>query len=81
METVLEKQKKPVAGVLWGVVFGLGLSLLSVNFKIIEFAIAPMVVVFVVGVVLGVAWSLFGPAKQPKGAVPTEPDDGSVTAD
>lgn len=65
-EGALVRTRKPVAGVLWGIVFGLGLALLAVNLKIIELALAPMIVVFVVGVVLGVLWSMFGPAKGPK---------------
>ena len=59
------KQTRPVRGALWGFLLGLGLALLAINSKIISLAIVPMLLVVIVGIGLGVAWSMFGPAKQP----------------
>ena len=78
----LVKKTKPVAGVLWGIVFGAGLALLAVNFTIIGLAVVPMVVVLVIGVVLSVLWSIFGPAKQLRGArSEPSPEPGPGSAD
>ncbi len=59
------KQTRPVRGALWGLLLGLGLALLSINSKIISLAIVPIVIVVIIGIALGVLWSMFGPAKQP----------------
>lgn len=63
-ETV--RKTKPIAGALWGIPLGLGLALLAINSKIISLAILPIVIVVLIGMALGVVWSMYGPAKEPK---------------
>jgi len=66
----LVKKTHPVRGVLWGLMMGLGLSIVLVLTKVIPFALAPMLIVLVLGTVIGTVWSIFGPAKHAKD-VPT----------
>ena len=60
------RRTKPIAGALWGIPLGLGLALLAINSKIISLALVPVIIVVVIGVALGVVWSMYGPAKAPK---------------
>ena len=60
------RRTKPIAGALWGIPLGLGLALLAINSKIISLALVPVIIVVVIGVALGVVWSMYGPAKGPK---------------
>lgn len=69
------KKIKPVAGGLWGILFGIGLALLAINFRLISLSMGSALVVVVIGIVLGVVWSIFGPAKAPRGPSPSG-DDG-----
>ena len=62
----LVKKTHPVRGILWGLMMGLGLSIVLVLTKVIPFALAPMLIVLVLGAVIGTVWSIFGPAKHPK---------------
>ena len=57
------KQTRPIRGVLWGMVFGLGLVIVTILTKVIALSLVPAIVVFVIGIVVGTLWSLFGPAK------------------
>ena len=66
----LVKKGHPIRGVLWGVMFGLGLAGVLVVTKIIPLDLTQMIVVLALGIATGVLWSLFGPAKAPKGAAP-----------
>ncbi len=66
------RKPKPIAGALWGIPLGLGLGLLAINSKIISLSIVPFVIVVVIGIALGIVWSMFGPAKKPKGAPPPD---------
>ncbi len=67
----LVKKGHPIRGVLWGIMFGLGLAGVLVVTKVIPLDLTQMIVVLAVGIAAGVLWSLFGPAKAPKGAAPT----------
>lgn len=67
-DTSMQKTTKPILGAVWGVFFGLGLALIAINSGIIEMTIGAAVPVVILGIALGVLWSLFGPAKRPKGA-------------
>lgn len=61
----LAKTTHPIRGVLWGIVFGLGLVIVTIVTKVISLSLVPAVVVLVIGIALGTLWSLFGPAKAP----------------
>jgi hypothetical protein len=67
----LVKKTHPVRGILWGLMMGLGLSIVLVLTKVIPFALVPMLIVLVLGTAVGALWSIFGPARQPKD-VPAE---------
>ncbi len=76
-------QRRPIRGGLWGILLGLGLALLALNSKIISLSIVSLALVTVIGIVLGVAWGMFAPARPPKGPAPVgdapvgEPGDGA----
>jgi len=57
------KQTHPVRGVLWGIMFGLGLVIVSIVTKVIALSLLPAIVVLIIGIAVGTLWSLFGPAK------------------
>jgi len=61
------RRTKPIAGALWGVPLGFGLALLAINAKLISLAIIPIVITVLIGVAIGVLWSMYGPAKAAKG--------------
>ena len=65
-DTDLTKKTYPLRGVLWGIMFGLGLTFLLVTFSIIRLDLVQMLVTLIVGIVLATTWSIFGPAKKPK---------------
>lgn len=69
-ETVIKKH--PVRGLLWGLVFGIGLTFVLVFTTIIELDLTIMIIVALVGTAVGVVWSMYGPAKAPKGPPPVE---------
>jgi hypothetical protein len=62
----LVKKTHPIRGILWGLMMGLGLSIVLVLTKVIPLDLVPMLLVLLVGTVAGTLWSIFGPAKHPK---------------
>jgi hypothetical protein len=64
----LVRKRRPIAGALWGISLGLGLALLAINSKIISLSIPSIAMVVVLGIIIGIVWGMFGPAKKPKGA-------------
>jgi hypothetical protein len=64
-EQQLVKKTHPVRGILWGLMMGLGLSIVLVLTKVIPLALGPMLIVLVLGTAAGTVWSIFGPAKRP----------------
>jgi hypothetical protein len=66
VEQQLVKKTHPVRGILWGLMMGLGLSIVLVLTKVIPLALGPMLIVLVLGTAAGTVWSIFGPAKQPR---------------
>ncbi len=69
-ETVLHRH--PVRGALWGLVFGIGVSLLLMVFSIVPLSIPNLIIYTAIVLVLSVLWSFFAPAKKPAGAAPME---------
>lgn len=72
MDTITKRH--PIRGFLYGILFGLGLLMVVVGQGYAALGTWPPFIVFIVGVVAATSWSIFGPAKAPKGA-PPEPMD------
>ncbi|MEZ5243810.1 MAG: hypothetical protein R2707_01840 [Acidimicrobiales bacterium] len=69
-------KKHPIRGFLYGIPFGLGLAMIAIGQKWAALGTWPPVMIFVAGIVIGTAWSTFGPARAPKSPSPvSEPDD------
>lgn len=65
------KHLHPIRGFFWGLLFGVGLAFVLVFATLIELSISNLAIVTFVGLALGVAWSLVGPAKPPSGPPPS----------
>lgn len=70
METT---KRKPVLGVLYGVVLGLGLMLLAIGQGWAALGTWPPFLILIGGTILGTLWSTFGPAKGPKQSPASNP--------
>ncbi len=75
-----ELRRHPIRGVLWGLMMGVGLTLVLVITKVIDLDLTMMIVVTVVAIVVGVLWSTVGPAKEPKGPPPATMTASSAPA-
>ena len=64
------KHQHPIRGFFWGLLFGIGLAFVLVFATVIELSIANLAIVTFVGLALGVAWGIVGPAKAPSGPPP-----------
>jgi len=69
-ETVLHRH--PVRGALWGLVFGVGVTLLLMVFSIVPLSIPNLIISTAIIVAVSIAWSLFAPAKKPVGPPPAD---------
>jgi len=73
--------RHPIRGLLWGLVFGVGLAFVLVFSTIIVFARTPVVITITVGTLAGLLWSVLGPPRTPKSppphAVTATPADSS----
>lgn len=67
-------QRRPIRGVLYGIVFGLGLALVAVGQGWAALGTWPPFIIFALGLIAAVAWSTVGPAK---GAQPANQESGS----
>lgn len=65
-------KRHPIRGLLYGIFFGLGLAFVAVGQGWAALGTAPPIILFVVGLIVGTVWGMFGPAKRPKGAEPVE---------
>jgi hypothetical protein len=70
-------KRHPIRGLLYGIVFGLGLALIAIGQKWAALGTWPPFLLLLVGIVVGTLWSTLGPAKSPKGTAPegTAPED------
>jgi len=58
----------PIRGVVAGILFGLGLTLLLISLGVVTFGTNAPFVVFAVALVAVVLWSIFGPVRRRRGA-------------
>ena len=64
----------PIRGVLWGLIMGLGATVVAIVLRVIPLDTVWVVLVMAVAVLLGVLWSILGPPTQPKGDPPWRTD-------
>jgi len=64
--------RHPIRGLLWGLVFGIGLAFVLVFSTIIVFARVPVTTTIAIGTVAGLMWSVVGPPRTTK-SPPPEP--------
>lgn len=67
-------KRRPIRGLLYGLVLGIGLTLIVVGQGIAALGTWPPFLVLIGGTVFGVLWSTMGPAKAPKGPAPVVPE-------
>lgn len=65
-------KRHPIRGGLYGLILGLGVAIYLVIFSVTPFSVSTAIVVTAIGLVVGILWGLFAPAKKPKGAGPTD---------
>jgi len=70
MTTETTLHRHPIRGLLWGLVFGLGVTGLLIVFSVVPLSISNLVSYTVAITVASVLWGLVGPPKKPKGAAP-----------
>ena len=66
-------KRHPIRGLLYGIVFGLGLVMVAVGQGWTALGTWPAFIVFVAGLAGGTAWGAWGPSRVPKGPPPPEP--------
>ena len=64
-------KKHPIRGFIYGIFFGLGLALIAIGQSWAALGTKTPIVILVIGIVIGTLWSMFGPAKGPKGPAPS----------
>jgi hypothetical protein len=64
------RKPRPIRGILWGLMLGVGAAAIAIIVKLIEFDQVQALLIVAGGVVLGLLWSILGPAKRPKGPPP-----------
>lgn len=65
-------KRRPIRGLLYGLVLGIGLMMIVVGQGIAALGTWPPFLVLLAGIAFGTAWSTIGPAKEPKGPAPVE---------
>ena len=68
--TTAKTKRHPIRGFLYGIPFGLGIAMIAIGQKWAALGTWPPFILFVVGVLVSMAWSTFGPAKAPKDPPP-----------
>lgn len=71
-------KRRPIRGAIYGLLLGVGIAIELVLFAVIRFSWASIIIVTVIGVVVGILWSLVAPAKKADGPDPNEHAFGSV---
>jgi hypothetical protein len=60
----------PIRGAIYGLLFGLGLALVLMVFKVLALSVPMILILGVVFLVLGALWGRFAPPRAPKGSPP-----------
>ncbi|MEM7288110.1 MAG: hypothetical protein AAF480_17295 [Actinomycetota bacterium] len=71
-------QRHPIRGGFYGLLLGISVAIYLVLFAVTPFRISTLVTIVVIGVVVGVLWGAFAPAKKGEGPNPNEHAFGSV---
>lgn len=66
-------KRYPIRGLLWGILMGIGLAVTAIGMKWAAIGTNAPFVFFAIGLVISLAWSMFGPPKGPKGPEPAAP--------
>lgn len=77
-------KRHPIAAVIWGIIGGIGVTLILIGQAVIAFGKWTWPVVIVVAmVILNLLWAYLGPAKKPKGPPPVaiEPEPVMATTE
>jgi hypothetical protein len=57
----------PIRGAIYGLLFGIGLALVLMVFKVLALSVPMILILGVVFLVLGALWGRFAPVRTPKG--------------
>ena len=63
------KETYPLRGVLWGIMFGLGLMVVAIVSKVIALSLVSALAVLILGIAIGTTWSILGPAQTLKSGI------------
>jgi hypothetical protein len=69
--TATTTKRHPIRGFLYGIPFGLGLAMIAVGQKWAALGTWPPFILVIDGILVSMAWGMFGPAKAPKGPDPS----------
>lgn len=79
MTAPMQIKRYPIRGAIWGLLLGLGIAIYLLIFSIITFGDWMSTAIAVAaGVAVGVLWSMFAPARRPRGAPPAQVGGGYV---
>ena len=73
-------KRHPIRGFLYGIPFGLGLAMIAIGQKWAALGTWPPFIIFLVGIIVSMLWSTFGPAKAPKDPPPVGYTSDAVDA-
>ncbi len=62
--------RHPIRGILWGLLMGIGATLVLVVTKVISLDLTSMIIVTTISLLVSVLWSTVGPARAPTGPPP-----------
>ena len=63
-------RRHPVRGGLYGLCLGIGAAIYLIIFSVVPFDVVISIVVAAAGLVVGIVWGLFAPARKPDGPPP-----------
>lgn len=70
--------RHPIRGLLWGLLFGIGLAFVLVFSTIIVFARVPVATTIAIGTAAGLLWSVIGPPRTTRSPPPEPAPANSV---
>ena len=75
MTTTATTKRHPIRGFLYGIPFGLGIAMIAIGQKWAALGTWPPFILVIVGILVSMLWSTFGPAKAPKDPPPVDSSD------